>query len=518
MTYLRLRSYVTRFVAIMTLIASSSLAHAQLQRPISGVVAASSGPVEISYVAPDGQSIGRVAGIGDPIYLDDEITTGPETSLQILLKDQTVFTIGPNAVLVFDEFIYDPSGTEAASLTASVKKGAFKFISGKISKKSPDAMTLKLPNATASIRGTTVAGRVDDDGDSNVFLLSGAISVTSVINPIPIDIIQPGWGTSISSGGAVAEPFQLSAADIDDVLSEASVEAASEEEQATATTATAVATTIAPLLTEQEQVIADFTEEATAQFAANGETEVAIGDLFTLILANSDLLSQLEAQGIDVTDIPTDINYAYLDKQLISMLASGGSPEYMKLLLDGSGGFYLNHADLDPAFGNLVSDSYSGSVTFQGSGLSFQPRGDSSSAAGTASYNYTIIYDTAKATGSFSIEGLEIDNVVYGDLSSSFTDRDFNGLTQVRYDDDNDDVLAVNQEVFEVQLDEATYMSGSDILATATLNSSLGSITDGVEVIDGILGSTNIIVSVTSSDPNIHKRARVEKHEVGRRN
>ena len=518
MTYLRLRSYVMRFVAIMTLIASSSLAHAQLQRPISGVVAASSGPVEISYVAPDGQSIGRVAGIGDPIYLDDEITTGPETSLQILLKDQTVFTIGPNAVLVFDEFIYDPSGTEAASLTASVKKGAFKFISGKISKKSPDAMTLKLPNATASIRGTTVAGRVDDDGDSNVFLLSGAISVTSVINPIPIDIIQPGWGTSISSGGAVAEPFQLSAADIDDVLSEASVEAASEEEQATATTATAVATTIAPLLTEQEQVIADFTEEATAQFAANGETEVAIGDLFTLILENSDLLSQLEAQGIDVTDIPTDINYAYLDTQLISMLASGGSPEYMKLLPDGSGGFYLNHADLDPAFGNLVSDSYSGSVTFQGSGLSFQPRGDSSSAAGTASYNYTIVYDTAKATGSFSIEGLEIDNVVYGDLSSSFTDRDLQGRPQVGHDDDTDMALNVNQEVFEVQLDEATYMSGSDILATATLNSSLGSITDGVEVIDGILGSTNIMVSVTSADPNIHKRARVEKHEVGRRN
>lgn len=517
MTYLRLRSYVTRFVAIMAVFAATSLAHAQLQRPISGVVAASSGPVEVSYVAPDGQFIGRVAGIGDPIYLDDEITTGPETSLQILLKDQTVFTIGPNAVLVFDEFIYDPSGTEAASLTASVKKGAFKFISGKISKKSPDAMTLKLPNATASIRGTTVAGRVDDDGDSNVFLLSGAISVTSVINPIPIDIIQPGWGTSISSGGAVAEPFQLSAADIDDVLSEASVEA-SEEEQPTATTAAAVATTIAPLLTEQEQVIADFTEEATAQFAANGETEVAIGDLFTLILENSDLLSQLEAQGIDVTDIPTDINYAYLDTQLISMLASGGSPEYMKLLSDGSGGFYLNHADLDPAFGNLVSDSYSGSVTFQGSGLNFQPRGDASTAAGTASYNYTIVYDTAKATGSFSIEGLEIDNVVYGDLSSSFTDRNLQGLPQTGYDDDNDMALNVNQEVFEVQLDEASYMSGSDILATATLNSSLGSITDGVQVIDGILGSTNITVSVTSADPNIHKRARVEKHEVGRRN
>ena len=165
----------------MLIVSFVSTAHAQLQRPISGVVAASSGPVEVRYVSPAGEDIGRSAGIGDPIYLDDEIVTGPDTSLQILLKDQTVFSIGPNAVLVFDEFIYDPSGGSENSLTASVKKGAFKFISGKISKKNPEAMKLKLPNATASIRGTTVAGRVQENGDADVILLSGAISVTNII-------------------------------------------------------------------------------------------------------------------------------------------------------------------------------------------------------------------------------------------------------------------------------------------------------------------------------------------------
>ena len=51
--------------------------------------------------------------------------------------------------------------------------------------------------------------------------------------------------------------------------------------------------------------------------------------------------------------------------------------------------------------------------------------------------------------------------------------------------------------------------------AFAKLNSSLGSITDGTDVVDGILGSTNIMVNDTN-DGGL--RARVEKHGVGRKN
>ena len=137
--YTYLKSTIIAFFAIIFAIS----ANAQNIRPISGVVAASSGPVKISFTNDDGAVIGRQAGIGDPVYLNDEITTGPDMSLQILLKDQTVFSIGPNSVLVFDEFIYDPVQTDALSLSASVTKGSFKFISGKISKLKPGAMKLK---------------------------------------------------------------------------------------------------------------------------------------------------------------------------------------------------------------------------------------------------------------------------------------------------------------------------------------------------------------------------------------
>ena len=133
-----------------TIIAIVSVAYAQTGRPISGVIAATDKPIAISYVNEDGKKIGRIiAGVGEPIYLNDEISTPAGASLQVLLRDQTVFSIGPNSTLVFDEFIFDPTNDTDLALTASVKKGTFKFISGKISKLKPGAMTLKLPNATA---------------------------------------------------------------------------------------------------------------------------------------------------------------------------------------------------------------------------------------------------------------------------------------------------------------------------------------------------------------------------------
>ena len=76
-----------RFVAALLLIISVSFpALAQTKRPVSGVVAATSGEIQISYTTEDGDNIGRIADIGDPIYLNDVIRTGPEQKLQILLE------------------------------------------------------------------------------------------------------------------------------------------------------------------------------------------------------------------------------------------------------------------------------------------------------------------------------------------------------------------------------------------------------------------------------------------------
>ena len=58
-----------------------------LDRPQSGVIAATTAPVNINYLPENGQMIGRIADVGDPIFLNDEVATGPNDKLQVLLSD-----------------------------------------------------------------------------------------------------------------------------------------------------------------------------------------------------------------------------------------------------------------------------------------------------------------------------------------------------------------------------------------------------------------------------------------------
>ena len=228
---------LVRLFAALSLVISLSLsqmtgfAFAQTGRPLSGVIAATDKPITISYVNEQGETIGRIAGVGEPIYLNDEISTPDGASLQVLLQDQTVFSIGPNSTLIFDEFVFDPTAVDDMALTASVTKGTFKFISGKVSKLKPGAMKLKLPNATASVRGTSVVGRVDETGGADLVLLSGAVQLQPDATIAPVDLIQPGWGVSIAATGVASEPTPFSAEDIDDIIQE--VEFSEEEDAAT---------------------------------------------------------------------------------------------------------------------------------------------------------------------------------------------------------------------------------------------------------------------------------------------
>lgn len=497
-------------VSLLLILGTFSLSQAQNIRPVSGVVAMTTGAVSVSYIDDNGQEIGRDAVLGDPIYLNDVISTGPNTNLQILLKDQTLFTIGPDAAIVFDEFVYDPQGNEEPALTATVKKGVFKFISGKVSSKNPEAMTLKLPNATASIRGTTVAGRVRENGESDIVLLSGAIAVTSDASPEPVDIFQSGWGTSISAIGGIEEPFVMPADVLSSILSEASVSAFSEDlAEALANESEGEGEEDAGPATPEE-IVQDFAEFAATELAANGETEVSFDDAISLLLGNDDLRAMLEEQGIDTANAP-DLNYAYLDVRLLSMLASGGGPVYMHLQDDGGGNYSISHVGSDAEFTALISGSYAGSVRFASSDLALAPRGNATSAGGTFSYDYSVSYDTATAAGSYSISNLSMDGVAYGSGSEDFNTLLYNA-TQAGYEGDEDMVVSVGDEIFEVEVSTMNITNGSDT-AAVQMNISFGSITDGNTVIDGLLGGSNVMINDVN-DGEI--RARAEKYEVGR--
>ncbi|MCB2073602.1 MAG: FecR domain-containing protein [Novosphingobium sp.] len=98
------------------------------------------------------------ASVRQRVALADQVHTGAASRLQLLLLDKSKFTVGANARLTIDRFVYDPSGS--SSFSASVAKGAFRFMSGRSGRDNNSA--IKSPAATIGIRGTVVDGVVGE--------------------------------------------------------------------------------------------------------------------------------------------------------------------------------------------------------------------------------------------------------------------------------------------------------------------------------------------------------------------
>ena len=115
-----------------------------IEKQLVGIVGAISGTVKTET---------RELKAGDKIYLNETIVAGAGSGTQILLLDQSTFTIGEDSEVVMDTFIFDPA-TNDGKIVASVKQGSLKVISGLISKKDPDSLTVEVPEGTLGSRGT----------------------------------------------------------------------------------------------------------------------------------------------------------------------------------------------------------------------------------------------------------------------------------------------------------------------------------------------------------------------------
>jgi hypothetical protein len=179
-----------------------------------GAAAAVHGSVKAQ--APN-TTVGRVVQSGKPIFLNDHVTTDAAGKLQVLLLDETVFTLGPNADMVLDEYVYDPD-THEGKIAARVTKGVFRFVTGRVAQRDPKKMQVRLPAGTIGIRGTMVIGEagasestailLGPGGQTNTDEASGAIVVEN--NGVSRFISEPGKGVTIKNGQAPSSITDLS--------------------------------------------------------------------------------------------------------------------------------------------------------------------------------------------------------------------------------------------------------------------------------------------------------------------
>ena len=96
------------------------------------------------------------------VSLGDQVQTANASMLQILLLDRSNFTVGSNARVTIDRFVYDPNRS-ASAVGATVAKGAFRFISGRSIHNMPGKTAITTPVASIGVRGTMFEGVVGPD-------------------------------------------------------------------------------------------------------------------------------------------------------------------------------------------------------------------------------------------------------------------------------------------------------------------------------------------------------------------
>ena len=101
------------------------------------------------------------AKVGDGLLENDEIVTGREGSLGMIMKDNSVLSIGSNTRLRISKFVFEPVENKL-SMVNRLERGTLVYLSGLIAKLKPEAVRLETLTAVCGIRGTHVAIKAND--------------------------------------------------------------------------------------------------------------------------------------------------------------------------------------------------------------------------------------------------------------------------------------------------------------------------------------------------------------------
>ena len=132
-----------------------------------------------------------------PVHLLDVVKTGANARLVVELDDGTVLTLGENAELKIDEFVFNKPGiADRLKLFAG---GAFRFTTGRLVKTDDSIIEIRTRVPALGLRGTDFwAGPLD--GNYSVLVFDGALDVSNNGQSVILD--EAGEGTNIADGGS----------------------------------------------------------------------------------------------------------------------------------------------------------------------------------------------------------------------------------------------------------------------------------------------------------------------------
>lgn len=99
-----------------------------------------------------------------PVFRNEILSTGDAARLELTFDDTTLLTLGANAKVTLDKYTFNPARSRATLRFGVI--GAFRFVSGQISKLARSNVSVATPVAVIGIRGTRVLGQADRRPDA----------------------------------------------------------------------------------------------------------------------------------------------------------------------------------------------------------------------------------------------------------------------------------------------------------------------------------------------------------------
>jgi hypothetical protein len=96
--------------------------------------------------------IERALTQGDPVYVEDQVTTGDKSFAILQFIDGAKVTVRPNSKIIIEQYVFNGGDQDAATL--NLVEGGLRIITGAMAKSQPENYKVKTPVALMGVRGT----------------------------------------------------------------------------------------------------------------------------------------------------------------------------------------------------------------------------------------------------------------------------------------------------------------------------------------------------------------------------
>ncbi len=139
-------------------------------------------PVGVT-TASDGDPLGkppdaneRILRIGIDVQANELVTTAATDRAHLVFLDGSSLTVGPNARVVIDRFVFDPA-SNSGDLAINASRGVLRLVGGRISKQKPIVITT--PSSTIGVRGGITILTVTPTETVANFVYGNSMTVTA---------------------------------------------------------------------------------------------------------------------------------------------------------------------------------------------------------------------------------------------------------------------------------------------------------------------------------------------------